>query len=118
MLKKNKSEPNPEQAIDAFIDFLMQESGFHKLPADFKITYRRALSGQVVRRIGILMLKELNNEDIKEFSENFMSKEKPDHQAMHKFLLTRVQNFEAKMKAGLDEFAKEFLLAAKRTQTA
>lgn len=100
--------------LESFVDYLMTEAGYNGLAPEYQASYREQLLAQVLRRVGIIAMNELPEEKAAEFA-NVLGDDptKVDQTKVGAFLENNIEDFGAKLQAGLDQFAKEFLTAGK-----
>ncbi|MBI3119980.1 MAG: hypothetical protein HYZ08_00010 [Candidatus Kerfeldbacteria bacterium] len=99
-----------EQIVE-FLEQLMEDAELHHLPQDFRARYLQQLRTLVEERVGILALKELHEEHVKEFREILEQEEY--HQALEQFLRERIPGFQDKLVGVLEEFREQFLESVK-----
>lgn len=101
-----------DKTLDVYLEQLLKAANIASMPEDYKRSYKERLGLEVNRRIGIKVMDELEKEDLQEF-EKLLEKE-PGPEEIQKFIFTRVPNLEEVVKKALDDFASEFMTAAKR----
>lgn len=100
------SSPNP---LESFVDYLISESGYSNLPTEYQATFRDQIRAQVYRRVGMIVMNELNDQDAQEFSQRFGDNlDQVDNGDLQQYLTSKIEDFPQKISAGLDEFAQEF----------
>lgn len=100
-----------EKALDVYLEQLLKAANIAGMPIDYKKSYKERLGFEVERRIGLVVMNELEKKDLEEFEkllgENVSSEE------IQKFVSSKISNFTEVVKKGLDDFAAEFIAAAK-----
>ncbi|MFA5994936.1 MAG: hypothetical protein WCW27_03440 [Patescibacteria group bacterium] len=106
------TQTNP---LESFVDYLITEAGYNNLPENFQLSYREQLLTQVYRRIGLIVVNELPEQDVVAFNQLVgENPSKADQAAVNQFLESHIENFSEKLKVGLDELAKNFLETGKK----
>jgi hypothetical protein len=100
------------EPIDVFIEGILKEAKLDNLPAEYKEEYISKLTAQVERRIGIIAMKELDEEGLNEFA--ILAKSKPSKEKVERFFTDKVPGFQEKVREGLKEFATEFITASNK----
>jgi len=104
---------DPKDPIEIFIETLLREANLDSLPEENKADYIERLKGEVERRIGIIAMQELDPKGKEEFRKMVEKEPKPSPGELQEFFKSRIENFDEKVKVGLEEFAREFITAAK-----
>lgn len=95
--------------LEQFTDYLIAEAGYKNLPESYASTFRDQVRAQVYRRVGMIVMNELNEADAKEFADKFGAElGQSNNAAAQEFLSTKIENFPEKLVTGLNEFAEEF----------
>jgi len=103
-----------QDPLDAFVQALLQATNMTSMPPEHKDKFVEEIRGHVDRRIGVIAMSELDKAGLEEFGE-LMEREPDVSQAtIQEFFKGRIENFDQKVQAGLDEFAREFIAAAKK----
>jgi len=102
----------PTEAIDQFIDTLLREAKLDALPDDYKAQYRERLYDQIVNRIGIIAMQNLDETGAAEFGDLMKSGVKPNSEEAQNFFVQKIPDFEEKIRQGMEEFARQFITAA------
>lgn len=103
--------------IEEFIDLIIKQSGFDKMPADFLDEYKERLGMEAKKRLGLMAMKELDNKEIMEVNklmENAEKQEEPDYAALNDYFAAHIDNFQEKMTIALEEFGREVIESAKK----
>lgn len=101
-----------DEALDVYLEELLKAANIATMPEDYKKSYKEKLAMEVNRRIGLVVLNELDKEAIEEFEKLLKKNVSPEE--IQKFISSRVPNLAEVIKKGLDDFAVEFITAAKR----
>ena len=102
----------PTEAIDQFIDTLLREAKLDVLPDDYKEQYRERLYDQIVSRIGIIAMQNLDEKGAADFSQMLENGVKPGSKEAQDFFTERIPDFGEKIRLGMVEFAQQFIGAA------
>lgn len=97
--------------IEQFITRVIKEAGLDKMPKDFLDEYARKLSEEAKKRLGVAVMKELDESEIEQLNK-IMGKAGSEDE-VNNFLASRVENFGEKMAAALEEFGREVIEKAK-----
>lgn len=81
------------QFIDLFTEEVMVEAGLTDISDDFKASYGQQLSYELRRRIGIMAVKSLNEQDFKDFHELIKDDPSQDLFCVIDFFKARLPNF-------------------------
>lgn len=82
------------------------------LPEAEKQDLRQNIESQVLRRLGIIIAQNLDEEGMAEY-EKMLNKGSVDPDEMQKFLEKRMPDYEQKIKEGMDKFVEEMIGAFK-----
>ena len=104
----------PQDPGTLFIEKIMAEAGLSELPADYKQQYIDKLQEQVNRRVGLIILDNLSEADSQEFAKTLNSSPAASMEEMRAFFADKIPSLEEKIKAGLAEFAAQFIARAKK----
>jgi hypothetical protein len=92
----------------------MKEAKLDTLPDDFKQSLQDQLMVQAYRRIGVVIMEELNDEQAGQFTELVANPDKIDQTAVNDFLTKNTtEKFADKIKTALTDLAVEFLKSQK-----
>lgn len=107
----------PFDFVSQYSQKLITDAGLATLPQEYLEEYQTRLEDQIVRRMGIVAMENLDDKGIDAYREIIeesggdLSKINRDHIAS--FWRKYIPNFEPVMLKGLEDFAQEFLSAAK-----
>lgn len=104
-----------QESMDLYIENLLQESNLN-LPEDFKAPYVEKVKEQLSRRIGIVIMENLDEEGVVEFSRLMDQEPSPDMNAIQAAFTARIPDLEEKIKEALIGFAADFISAAKKSE--
>ncbi|MFA6475490.1 MAG: hypothetical protein WCV88_04830 [Patescibacteria group bacterium] len=100
--------------VNEFVLNLMKEAKLDTLPDDFKQSLQDQLMVQAYRRIGVVIMEELNDEQAGQFTELVANPDKIDQTAVNDFLTKNTtEKFADKIKTALTDLAVEFLKSQK-----
>lgn len=102
--RQNKSGAD---AIAQLADSIIEAAGADQLPEEAKQPFREQLEAQIMRRLGIIVMENLDEEGMKEYEALVADNPVPDPQALQVFLEKRVPDYEEKLKAGMEQFAAD-----------
>jgi len=97
-----------------FIEKMLEEAGLTDLPADYKQEYIAKLQEQLNRRIGIVIMQNLSDEDAEKFAQMIEQSPAPGIDQMQSYFAEKIPDLEGKIKEGLTQFAVEFINASKK----
>ena len=100
-----------EDYIQKFIYQIIKEAELDKMPKDFLDEYTDKLAMEAQKRLGLVAIKELDSDQIKEFNK---IKENSGTEAINEFLFANIENFEDKITMALQEFGQEVIDSAKK----
>jgi hypothetical protein len=94
-------------AIAQLADSIITAAGADQLPEEAKQPFREQLEAQIMRRLGIIIMEQLDEAGAQEYETLVKDNPAPDSQALQAFLEKRVPDYEAKIKAGMEEFVAD-----------
>ena len=98
--------------ISRFAQQLIEETQKVPLPADYLEDYQARLEDQIVERLGLIALENMDEEGLKQYEaiikETGGDLEKMNYEQVEKLWKKHIKNFEEVMAKGLAEFAKEY----------
>ncbi|MCD6233021.1 hypothetical protein J7J81_01395 [bacterium] len=100
-------EKNP---ITVFVDKLVKKAGI-VLPEEELFFYKKRLSEQLQRRLGLISLDNLDKKGMADYVK--MVEKKPTEKQMENFFVKHIPNYREIITKALDEFAEDFLKAVK-----
>ncbi|MFA5020747.1 MAG: DUF5663 domain-containing protein [Patescibacteria group bacterium] len=103
----------PQESIDLFVENLLSQAKLN-LPADFKGQYVEKLKEQINRRLGLVIMENLDDAGLEEFSRLMATEPKPDINTIQAAFQARIPDFEQKIKEALVEFAQDFVNLAEK----
>lgn len=95
--------------IQQFIKTVIKKAGMENLPKKFLDEYEGKLILEAQRRLGILMVKELNEEGVKAFDKLTRENPNPDQKVLLDFFNAYIPDFKQKTEKGLQNFGQEFV---------
>jgi len=102
-----KKSENAGDPLEALVDNLIKEVKLNDLPeADYNFL-KESLIMQINRRLGSIIMENLNDEGLAEYNELLNEGLIPDAGKLEKLLEKYIPDYEEKVKTGLDEFIKE-----------
>jgi predicted house-cleaning noncanonical NTP pyrophosphatase (MazG superfamily) len=101
-----------DEALNAYLEELLKAANIASLPEDYKNEYKERLALEVNRRIGIVVMDQLTDKDLEEL-EKLLEKDSKIEEIQN-FLSQRIPNLKEVVEKALDQFAAEFIAAAKK----
>ncbi len=98
-----------------FVDKMFFSAGLDKLSPEAHEAYREQMVEQVLRRLGIMAVRELPPEKIPEMAK-VMQTQPSDQEKVLKFFQDSIPDFEGKMTEELKSFAQEFISTAQKLE--
>jgi len=95
-----------ENSLRKFVDGLVEEVDLD-LPPDEMEEYKQKLTQQLQRRLGLISLDHLGDEDLADYEE-LLDKD-PESEDIRKFFSSRIDNYEQKVTQALKEFSQEYI---------
>lgn len=102
-----------QEPIDQFVENLLKQANLN-LPEEFKTQYAEKIKEQVNRRLGILIMENLDDAGMEEFSSLMSAEPKPDIMAIQQSFQSKIPDFEKKVQETLIEFAQDFVNASSK----
>lgn len=93
--------------VKEYVSNLLVSAGLTDMPADFKEQYTNQVIQEVERRIGLVVLGELNPQAAEALTQ--LSESNAGPSATADWLQNHSQNYEAKIAQALDQFKADFL---------
>ncbi len=106
------SEQPTQTALDEFIQKIADETGLSSLPDEEKEPLIANLELEIQRRLGLVALSYLGEEDSKEFVSMTTQNPQPSPQEVATFLQNHILDFERIMADTLAELYREFTASA------
>ena len=100
--------------IDQFIDELIKQAQLDNLPADFQAQFRQSLAEQIDRRIGLIVMENLDEAGLAQFAQLMENESKPDLTKIEAMFADKIPDLSGKIQQGLIELAAEFVSAAQK----
>ncbi|HLD19667.1 MAG TPA: DUF5663 domain-containing protein [Patescibacteria group bacterium] len=106
------SEQSTQTALDEFIQKIADDTGLSALADDEKAPLIINLELEVQRRLGLVALSYLSEEDAREFVKMTTSDTQPSAQDVMLFLQNHISDFEKIMADALANLYREFMAGA------
>lgn len=103
-----------ENIIEKFIEETLKKAGIADLPDEFKKEYTDKLGVEVQKRLGMMALAELKENDLNDFEKLMKENTEPKPDEMIEFFRSRISDFDNKLANTLKQFADEFVQGAER----
>jgi len=117
LFKKNnevKSEIKEDEDISPIADYIISESGLNNLPKNDLTVLRDGLIMQINRRIGLIIIDNLNEAALEEYNKLLGESLVPDPKKLELFLQANIVDCSEKIKMGLDEFVNQAIASFKK----
>ncbi|PIR93233.1 hypothetical protein COT99_02110 [Candidatus Falkowbacteria bacterium CG10_big_fil_rev_8_21_14_0_10_43_10] len=98
---------NQQEVIQQIADQIIAAAGADKMPEGAKAAFRENLEAQIMRRLGLIIIKNLDEEGLKAYEKLTEAAPVPSVGEMQSFLEQYLPDYEEKVKAGMDEFMAE-----------
>jgi len=98
--------------IQQFVQELITSAGLEQAPEDIRKACAERLAITVHQKLGVMALKELNEQDLNNFEKLIDQDNAPESKAAWEFFNKRIPNFQKKVEATLQQLAQEFIQAA------
>ncbi len=103
-------ETNGQDNVDknqALVDLIMKEAHLSNLPDADRKYVQANLSLQIDRRLGLIIMENLNDEGREEYTKLLEDGLVPNQEKLQVLLDKYVPDYQEKIKVGLDKFIKE-----------
>lgn len=98
-----------ENYLSKVLDNIMETAELNDLPPAEKSSFRDQLEIQIMRRLGIIIIDNLDEKGLLEY-ENLISKEEmPPGEEFQLFLEKHISDYEPKLKAAINELMSEIM---------
>lgn len=94
-------------SITQLVNTIIEAAGADSLPEEAKQPFRETLEAQVMRRLGIIILQNLDEQGVQAYEELLARSAKPTPAEMQALLEKHLPDYEAKIKAGMQEFLQD-----------
>ncbi|MFA5048131.1 MAG: DUF5663 domain-containing protein [Patescibacteria group bacterium] len=101
-------------ALDIFVDQLLKDAKLENLPADYRDQYIVRLKEQIEKRLGIIIMQNLDEASLDEFTQLIQHEPKPNLAKIQSLFSSRIPDFDQKIKDGMVEFASQFIASAQK----
>ena len=91
-------------AVAQIVDAIIETAGADSLPEEAKQPFRENLEAQVMRRLGIIIMQNLDDAGIAAYDELISERAKLKPEDMQAFLEQYMPDYETKIQAGMKEF--------------
>ncbi len=109
-----KKESKNMDYLEIIIGKIMEEANLNNLPEPEKTSFQENLAMQFNRRIGLIIMDNLPEEGLKEYTALIKDSIIPDKIKLQELIIKYIPDFENKMKDGLDSFIQEVLVTLKK----
>lgn len=109
MTSEQMTNVDIHQYTKGYVQRLVTKAGLSNLPDDEKEKHLERLHEELLKRIGVVVLQNLNEQDRKTYLEEHSNAEQAQH--AEQFLEERLPNLEDIIRQGVQDFSKEYLLA-------
>ncbi|OIO05986.1 hypothetical protein AUJ26_01700 [Candidatus Falkowbacteria bacterium CG1_02_37_21] len=101
------SDLNNSDQSKEIADLIIEQAYLSNLPEADKNYVRENLALQITRRLGLIIMENLNEEGRLEYSQLLENSLIPDQEKLQELLDKYIPDYAEKVKVGLDEFIKE-----------
>jgi len=102
---------NKDLNVDAFnpmIEKIIDDLGFRTLPESELNDFRANLEFQLNRRLGLIIIENLDEDALKEYEE-IMTSSEPNLEKISDIIKKNIPDYAEKIKEGLDSFISEII---------
>ncbi|MCU0679951.1 MAG: DUF5663 domain-containing protein [Planctomycetes bacterium] len=96
-----------ENYVVEALNQLVVLAGLESLPEEEKNVFKANMAGQIARRIGLIILKNLSNEGLDAYEKLLKENPLPDPEVMEDFLKKYLPNSQEVIQEGLTQFFEE-----------
>lgn len=96
--------------IQKIIDQIITKANLGGLPAEEEKAFRAKLEAQITRRLGLIIMKNLDEKGLKEY-EKISKVGEPKPAELEKLLKKYIPDYKEKLKSGMAEMIEEIILA-------
>lgn len=100
--------------VNEFVAGLLKEAKLDTLPDDLRHSIEDQLVVQTYKRVGQVIMTELNTDQAAEFAELISDPEKMSEDTINRFLTAHTTNMDQKLKEALSDLGAEFLANLKK----
>jgi hypothetical protein len=101
MISKNVTEK--------IVDKIIEVGKLDGLPEPAMSQFKNNMEAQILRRLGLIIISNLEEKDIDEYEAMLKSGSAPDPAELQRFLEGKIPNYEEKIKQEMDDFIKEIV---------
>lgn len=99
-----------QEHLNVYIESLLKKRGFDKLTPEFEKELKERMFEEIARRIGLMVLQELSEEELKKYAELAKKSANPlSDPELVLFIRNSVLDFPEKFKMVLQSYTKDFL---------
>jgi len=102
---------NSNEQIQEVITQIIKQSNMEGMPEPAEKKFREEMELQITRRLGIIVMQNLNEEGLAEYEKMIEKGEAGDQEKFSVFIAKYIPNYEEKVKEGLGLFIKEVIAA-------
>ncbi|MDD3284688.1 MAG: DUF5663 domain-containing protein [Patescibacteria group bacterium] len=108
------SKQQEQDSLQFIIQDIIKQANLENLPEQEKQAFASQLEMQFNRRIGLIIMDNLDDASIEEYSKIIKDNPFPNPDELQKFLEKHIPDYGEKLKVGIDNFVKEILLTLKK----
>jgi len=102
---------NSNEQIQEVITQIIKQANMEGMPESAEKKFREEMELQITRRLGIIVMQNLNEEGLAEYEKMIEKGEAGDQEKFSAFVAKYIPNYEEKVKEGLGLFIKEVIAA-------
>lgn len=95
--------------ISQIVEKMVDELGFRNLPEEELEDFRSNMELQINKRLGIIILENLNDEGMDEYEKVMSEQPLPDPEKIQALTKKYIPDLEEKVKVGMEQFFKEIV---------
>ena len=96
-----------------YIQNLLHAADLDLLPEEEKDDYIADVTAEIEKRVGLLLMQELSEDDFQKYTDLVTSVEVKDLEQVQRFLEGKIENWTGKFQNLLKQFADDFIATAK-----
>jgi hypothetical protein len=109
MKNSQEEKKTTNNEISPVIEKMIDKLDLRGLPEEDLNNFRSNMEMQISRRLGLIILENLNEEGLKEYEGAMSDVLAPDPEKLQEIIKKYIPDFESKVKKGMDEFFDEIL---------
>lgn len=98
-----------KNAVEKIVDNIIEVGKLDGLPEPAMNQFKGNMEAQILRRLGLIIISNLEEKDIEEYEAMIKEGLVPEPEKLQKFLEEKIPDYEEKIKQGMDEFVGEII---------